>query len=108
MTDRCDYCGRRKDRPGFGCELDHPIPNVYQRCVAAIEADIRDRRWLGVDDLNDESLDHTRDYWTKLIQREFLAESERGFEKMREIQSRIDRESGAPIAGYIETPPESG
>lgn len=72
MTDRCDYCGRRRDRPGFACDMQHPQPDFYQRSVAAIEADLNDRRGLHLNGVDDELQDEIRDRWAELILEVFI------------------------------------
>lgn len=61
MPERCDYCGRRMDRPGSArCKSPHPPPHLSQTIVRAIEDELGDRR-LGWEGLNDDTLDEVRD-----------------------------------------------
>jgi hypothetical protein len=72
MTERCDYCLRRLDRPGMLlCPMvEHPRPTFAQRIVNAIEHDLNSRRGLGIDTLDNDAQDAILDTWTALIEDE--------------------------------------
>ena len=62
---RCGYCGRRFDRPSFGCPPgvggeDHAQGTLADRIVDAVEAELNDRR-LGWDSLDDDTRDELRE-----------------------------------------------
>ena len=69
--DRCEYCGRRNDRPGSGCDGSEPHtePDLSQKIVEYIETDLTDRKglkqvWWGCDE---DTLDEIRDEWARLV-----------------------------------------
>jgi hypothetical protein len=77
-AERCDYCGRRWDRPGCsGCPPGHAVPDLAQSLVRLIEDDLTDRRGLRGqwEMLDDEIRDEIRDEWARLI-RQGIAEQE--------------------------------
>jgi hypothetical protein len=73
---RCQYCNRRWDRPASpGCvEGGHEPHTLPDRIVAEIEADLNDRRGLGIDTLDDDIQDDIRDKWVELIKRVLVEE----------------------------------
>ena len=59
---RCDYCGRRFDRPSFArCGDKHPQPTIAQRIAEDVESEIGARRGMNWGNLDDEILNELRD-----------------------------------------------
>ena len=73
----CSNCGGRTDRPGlFGCSRPgHVEPDLAQRIVAAIEADLSDRRGLSGewDAIDDKIQGEIRDRWAEIVRKELEA-----------------------------------
>lgn len=68
MSDRCDYCGRRFDRPSPHCENKHAKPTLAQLIALDIENDLSDRSGLDViESLDADIQDEIRDKWAILI-----------------------------------------
>lgn len=71
MTERCENCGGRYDRPGrFHCETGHPSPTTEPRIVEEIIADLTDRSGMGWDDIDADTQDDIRDAWVKIVAEE--------------------------------------
>jgi hypothetical protein len=69
---RCDYCGRRFDRPGFypDCEKAHPAPDLAQAIAELIEMDLANRRGCGISGIDPDIQDEIRDTWAELVRQE--------------------------------------
>ena len=69
MNTRCDECGRRFDRPGFGCEKTHTEPDAAQELVEKIEHDLRNRRGLRheFENIDEDIQDEIRDQWARFV-----------------------------------------
>lgn len=61
--ERCEYCGRRFDRPSFyePCADKHPKPDEAQILVEKISDEIHSRKGIGWDFLDSEIVDEIRD-----------------------------------------------
>lgn len=73
---RCEDCGGRFDRPGlFACDTGHVQPDLAQRIVARIEADLCDRRGLrqAFEGVDEDIQDEIRDNWAAIIRTSLLA-----------------------------------
>lgn len=74
IDDRCEYCGGRFDKPGFfDCDKDcHPVPDLAERIVRAIETDMNGRSGMGFDTIDiDEDIQYEiRDKWVELVRAE--------------------------------------
>ena len=69
---RCGYCDRRFDRPGHPIctnQGNHIEPDLAQRIIEEIEADLTDRRGLSQEfaQIDLDTQDEIRDSWADLI-----------------------------------------
>lgn len=69
MTEYCEECGGRMDRPGlFKCHVEeHPKPTSAQRIVIAIETELNNRRGLGWGTINRETREELRDTLAEIV-----------------------------------------
>jgi len=65
--ERCEYCGRRQDRPGANCPYLHRRPDVAEQIVQQIEGDLNDRRGCHIDQVDADTLDEIRDRWAEIV-----------------------------------------
>ena len=69
--ERCDYCGRRFDRPSENCTYKdkHSAPDLAQAIVELIETDLRGRKGLGneFEQIDRDIQEEIRDEWAVLI-----------------------------------------
>ena len=64
----CADCGGKLSRYGlFGCKKGHKKPTLAQRIVQDIEADMNDRRGMGLDNIDDDVAWEIRDKWAAII-----------------------------------------
>lgn len=78
MTERCEHCGGRLDRPGlFACIDGHPAPTLSQRIAKAIEYDLTHRRGLrqAWERIDADTQDEIRDEWGRVVD-QLLAHNE--------------------------------
>lgn len=71
---RCEGCGGRLDYPGlFGCHASgHPDPDIVQRIVLSIEADINDRRGIKMNNFDMDIQEEIREAWGAIIRKKLM------------------------------------
>ena len=87
MTQRCEECGKRFNRPSFysACQQQHSKPTLAQRIVEDVEKNLTGRRGLRWDGIDDECQDEIRDTLAKLVdERLWIARA------MYDVVERVD------------------